>query len=79
MPMPKPKRYYYLVDNLNPQRGDLIARGLKAISSVDAVNVDLTQGIVEVVASRNPDSNVETACDVAGTVLRTKIKKKQLY
>ena len=76
--MPKPKRYYYLVDNLNPQRGDLIARGLKEITSIDAVNVDLTQGLIEVVASRSPDTNVEAACEVAGTILRTKIKKKQL-
>ena len=77
--MPKSKRYYYLVDDMDPRKGDVIARGLKAISTVDGVNIDLTQGIVEVVASKNPDINVQTACEVAGTVLRTKIKKKQLY
>ena len=77
--MPKSKRYYYLVDDLDPRKGDLIARGLKAISTIDAVNVDLVQGVVEVVATRNPDINIQTACEVAGTVLRTKIKKKQLY
>ena len=76
--MPKAKRYYYLVDDMNPQKGDLIARGLKAITSIDAANVDLTQRIVEVVATRKPDTNVETACSVAGTILRTKIKKKHL-
>ncbi len=76
--MSKAKRYYYLVDDLNPHKGDVIARGLKAISTIDAVNVDLTQGVVEVVATRNPDINIQTACEVAGTVLRTKIKKKQL-
>ena len=77
--MAKPKRYYYLVDNLDPRKGDVIARGLKAIDAVEAVNVDLVQGVVEVVATKNPDLNVQTACEVAGTVLRTKIKKKQLY
>jgi hypothetical protein len=79
MPMPKPKRYYYLVDDLDARKGDVIARGLKEISTIDAVNVDLVQGIVEVVGTRNPDVNIETACQVAGAVLRTKIKKKQLY
>ena len=77
--MPKSKRFYYLVDNLDPQRGDLIAKGLKAISSVEGVGIDLTQGVLEVVANRNPDAHVQVACDVAGTVLRTKIKKKSLY
>ncbi len=77
--MPKSKHFYYLVDNLNPQRADIIVMGLKAVDSIEAVNVDLSQGIVEVVALRNPDPNVSAACDVAGTVLRTKIKKKQLY
>ena len=77
--MPKAKRFYYLVDNLNPQRGEIIAKGLKAVDSIEAVNVDLSQGIIEVVALRNPDLNVSAACDVAGTVLRTKIKKKQLH
>ena len=79
MAMPKPKRYYYLVDDLDLHKGDVIARGLKAISTIDAVNVDLVQGVVEVVATKSPDANMETACQVAGTVLRTKIKKKQLY
>lgn len=77
--MPKPKRYYYLVDLLDSRTGDIIARGLKEISTIEAVKVDLTQRVVEVVASRNPDINVQAACDLAGTVLRTKIKKKQLH
>ena len=77
--MAKTKRYYYLVDDLNPRKGEVIANGLKAISTIEAVNIDIAQGIVEVVATKNPDVNVETACEVAGTVLRTKMKKKQLY
>ena len=77
--MPKAKRFYYLVDNLDMHKGEIIARGLKAVDSIEAVNVDLGQGIVEVVALRNPDLNVSAACDVAGTILRTKIKQKQLH
>ena len=77
--MPKPKRYYYLVDQLDPSRGDLIARGLNAVTSVDAVNVDLKQCIIEVVASRDPEHNVRAACEVAGTIFRTPLKKKHLY
>ena len=77
--MSKAKHYYYLVDDMDPQSGDIIARGLKVITAIEAVNIDLAQGIVEVIALRNPDTNVKTACEVAGTVLRTKIKKNQLY
>jgi hypothetical protein len=77
--MSKAKRFYYLVDDLDPQKGDVIARGLKAITTIDAVNVDLVQGVVEIVATKSPDINIQTACEVAGAVLRTKIKKKQLY
>ena len=77
--MAKSKRFYYLVDNLTQQRADVIVKGLKAVDSIEAVRVDMSQGIVEVVASRKPDDNMEAACEVAGTVLRTKIKKKQLH
>ncbi len=77
--MAKAKRYYYLVDNLDSQRGEVISKGLKAISTIEGVNVDVSQGIVEVLATAKPDTNVQVACDMAGTVIRSKIKKKQLY
>ena len=77
--MPKSKKFYYLVDDLNPRNGEVIANGLKAISTIEAVNIDIAQGVVEVIATKNPDLNMQAACDVAGTVLRTKIKKNQLY
>lgn len=76
--MAKAKRYFYLIDNLDDQKSDIISRGLKAVSSITGVNVDIGQGMVEVVANSNPDTHVNMACDVAGTVMRTKLKKRQI-
>jgi hypothetical protein len=77
--MAKPKSHYYLIDNLDANRAEIITRGLKAVSSITGVSVKLSQGIVEVVSASNPDVHMKMACDVAGTVMRTKIKKSQLY
>ena len=77
--MAKVKRFYYLVDDLTPEKSEVMARGLKALSIVEGVKIDVAQNLVEIVATRNPDSNVQMACDVAGTVLRTKMKKKQAF
>ena len=76
--MAKAKRYFYLVDNLDATKADVISRGLKALTTVTGVSVNLGQGIVEVVATVNPDEHVKMACDVAGTVMRTKLKKRQM-
>lgn len=76
--MAKLKRHFYLVDNLDAQKGAMISRGLKAVSTIESVGVDLAQGIVNVSSSSNPDAHVQMACDVAGTVIRTKLKKKQV-
>ena len=77
--MAKAKRYYYLVDSLDSQRGEVISKGLKAISSIEGVKIDLSQGIVEVLATAKPDTNVQIACEVAGTVIRSKIKKSRSW
>ena len=76
--MAKVKRYYYLLDNLTAQKGELLKQGLKAVSTVIGVGVDIRQSILEISANRNPHDHVKTACDVAGTPIRAKIKKKLL-
>ena len=76
--MPKPKWHYYLIDNLDAARGDIISRGLKAISSVQGVKIDIAQGVVEVLSTQKPDEHIQIACKVAGTTLRTKIKRRQM-
>ena len=76
--MAKPKRHFYLVDNLDVGKGDMISRGLKAISTIDSVGIDIGQGVVDVISKTNPDEHVRIACEVAGTVIRTKLKKRQV-
>ena len=77
--MAKAKRHYYLVDDLDSENGEIISRGLKAVTSISGVTINLNQGVIEVVSTINPDTHVRMACDVAGTAIRTKLKKKHLH
>ncbi len=77
--MAKPKRHFYLVDNLNGHRAEMIRKGLKAVSTISGVTVDVGQGVIEVVSTVKPDTHVQMACDLAGTIIRTKLKKRQLH
>lgn len=74
--MARAKRHYYLIDNLTAARAETITRGLKAITSVTGVHVNMTEKLLEVISARNPDEHVRVACNVAGAVLRTKVKRK---
>jgi hypothetical protein len=76
--MAKMKRYHYLIDGLTQSAGSVISKGLEAVESIEAVNIDISRGMIEVVSSHTPDANVEMACSLAGAVIRTKLKKKHL-
>ncbi len=76
--MAKAKQYFYLVDNLNEEKKTIIEKGLKALDSITGVHVDMGQSVVEVSATEKPDTHVQMACDVAGTIIRTKLKKRQV-
>ena len=76
--MAKAKRFLYLIDDLTPEKADLMTRGLESLSIIKGVKINMNQNVLEVLALRNPDANVETACNLAGTVLRTKMKKRHL-
>ena len=76
--MAKTKRYHYLVDGLTQSAGEVISKGLEAVESIEAVRIDVGRGMLEVVSSHTPDANVEMACNLAGAVIRTKLKKKHL-
>lgn len=75
--MAKSKKYRYIVDNLDASKADVIAGGLRVVRYIEAVKISVSQGIVEVLAAQNPESNVEIACQVAGAAVRTRIKKKR--
>ena len=77
--MAKAKKHFYLVDNLDTTTGDTISRGLRSVSTITGVTIDSGQGVVEVVATTNPDAHVKMACDVAGAAIRMKMKKRHLY
>ena len=77
--MAKAKQYYYLIDSLDANKGEMISRGLKAVEAISGVTIDLKQGIVGVTSTINPEAHIQMACDLAGTVVRTKLKKRSLY
>jgi hypothetical protein len=49
--MVKAKPHYYFVDNLDANRGEIITRGLRAVTSIVGVKHNLSQSIVEVVSA----------------------------
>jgi hypothetical protein len=76
--MAKAKRFSYIVDDLTPEKAETIARGLDALTFVKSLKIDIKQSLLEVVSLKNPDSNVEMACRLSGTILRAKVKKRKL-
>ncbi len=77
--MAKAKRYFYLLDNVDEEKRDIIEKGLKAIDSVTGVHVELTERVLEVSSTIKPDTHVQMACEVAGTIVRTKLKKRYVH
>ena len=76
--MAKAKRFAYIVDGLTPANAEAIARGLDALTIIQSLKIDIRQNLLEVTATRNPDANVEMACEMSGTVMRAKLKKRHL-
>jgi hypothetical protein len=74
----KPKTYYYLVDKLNPATAETLKKAMTAVSGVSGVGVRIRDGIVEIAASRDVETELRMACDIAGTVLRTKVSGRKL-
>ena len=77
--MARIKPFYYLIDGLNPEKGEQIRQSLKALMEVDDARFSVNQGVVEVFAKKDMEDQVRLACTVAGTGFRTKVKKKDLY
>ncbi len=75
----KPKTYYYLIDSLNDRTADILKKALATVSSIVGVNIDVSSGIMIIKAGKDVEVNVKAACNAAGTTLRTKLKKKDLY
>ena len=76
--MGKINRYFYLVDKLDNEKSTIIQKSLKLIPEIQSVSISPKQGLLDIYAKRDVEDQVKLACDVAGTIFRTRIKKKEL-
>jgi hypothetical protein len=76
--MARNKSYFFIIDNLTSQKALLLKRGLLEISAISDVKLDVHSGLIEVVASKRVGDAVQTACDLAGLMLRTQVKRNEL-
>lgn len=75
--MPRTKTYYYLIDNLTPETGEVMKRALQPTSSIESITLRIREGLLEVIAERDVEDVVKIACDIAGTRFRIKVKKRK--
>jgi hypothetical protein len=76
--MGKGKPYGYLLDGLTPERGEVMKKALRAIPEIKSITIRAGEGIVQVMATRDPENQIKLACDVAGCIFRLKLGKGQL-
>lgn len=75
--MAKGKIYTYLVDKLTLENAEVLKKAIKAIPSVDDVQIKVNAGVVEVASRKEVEQEVSMACSIAKCVLRTKVSGRQ--
>jgi len=76
--MARTKTYYYLIDNLNPEKSVVMKRALQTVSSIESITLRPEEGLLEVIATRDVEDSVKIACDIAETTFRVRVKKRNL-
>ena len=77
--MARSKTYYYLVDNLTSEKAGILKSALLSISAVKGVSIKIDAGLVTLDAVKDIETELRMACDVAGTIYRMKVSRKQLH
>jgi len=73
------RSFLYLIDGLNPERGQRLKKALDQVAEITGVIVRPTHGVVEVHAPRDPEHHVKMACAIVGTSFRVRMKKRSLF
>lgn len=73
------RSFFYLIDGLNPERGQRLKKALEQLDGVNGVIVRPDHGVIEVQSARDPEEQVKMACTIVGTTFRVKVKKRSLY
>jgi hypothetical protein len=75
--MGKLKSYYYVVDSLTAAKVPALKRAIQTIAGVEESIVRVEEGLVEVIADRDPEDGLKIACAIGDTTLRTRLKKRK--
>ena len=73
--MLRARPFYYLVDRLDSRSVAPLRLALKTVADIEEVIVHLAAGVLEVRAFRDVEAEVRFACEVAGTALRTRLRR----
>ncbi len=71
----KPKLFRYVIDMLDTESAEIIAKSLRALPDISGVAVHPNRGTVEIRAKRDMEEQVRMACDIAKVRFRTRMKE----
>jgi len=75
--MGKSKTYSYIIDGLSFDNGEKIKKALQNISDIKSITVNVQNGTVDLISSKDVETEVKYACTIAGAGFRVKINKKR--
>jgi hypothetical protein len=76
--MARYKSYFYIIDMLNSQNGEVIKKSLTVLPDVYDVILRINQGYIEIKASRNMTPSVKVACEIAQVKFRTEASERDI-
>ncbi|MFO7850518.1 MAG: hypothetical protein R6V67_11205 [Spirochaetia bacterium] len=71
------KTFFYLVDKLSEENSSALKAALRSVPGIESITVRPGEGMVEIIAPRKMDDEVRVACDAAGLLFRTRVKKRR--
>lgn len=78
--MAKLKLHTYIIDNLSDDKGDKIRKALQKIPEIRSITINTIEGTVAILSTKDHETELKYACDIAGVSFRIKIKtKKRLF
>ena len=75
--MAKSKQYSYIIDTLSPEKGEKIKKALQNIPEVKSITINIPNGTVDLIATKDLEIELKYACDIAGASFRVQINKKK--
>lgn len=77
--MAKLKLHTYIIDNLSDDKGDTIRKALQKIPEIRSITINVIDGTVAILSTKDHETELNYACDIAGVSFRIKIKTKKNY